>query len=106
MEGRRLIFAPSAARRRARNILRSIEIAAKRAKWVDEGVERTSLDDTVVHTLRHRAETAWLENGPHLKATSALLGHHSISVTAYVYGHVSEPVTRAAIDGLTERLGQ
>ena len=89
-----------------RNILRSIEIAAKRAKWVDsEGVEHVGLNDTVVHTLRHSAATAWLENGLHLKAVSTLLGHHSISVTADIYGHVSEPVTRAAIDGLTERLG-
>jgi integrase len=89
-----------------RNILRSIEIAAKRAKWVDdEGAEHVGLDDTVVHTLRHSAATAWLEGGLHLKAVSTLLGHHSISVTADIYGHVSEPVTRAAIDGLTERLG-
>lgn len=89
-----------------RNILRSIEIAAKRAKWVDdEGVEHVGLDDTVVHTLRHSAATAWLEGGLHLKAVSTLLGHHSISVTADIYGHVSEPVTRAAIDGLTARLG-
>ena len=89
-----------------RNILRSIEIAAKRARWTDdEGVEHVGLDDTVVHTLRHSAATAWLEGGLHLKAVSALLGHHSISVTADIYGHVSEPVTRAAIDGLTERLG-
>jgi integrase len=89
-----------------RNILRSIEIAARRAKWVDDdGVEHVGLDDTVVHTLRHSAATAWLEGGLHLKAVSTLLGHHSISVTADIYGHVSEPVTRAAIDGLTERLG-
>jgi len=89
-----------------RNILRSIEIAAKRAKWIDdEGVEHVGLDDTVVHTLRHSAATAWLEGGLHLKAVSTLLGHHSISVTADIYGHVSEPVTRAAIDGLTARLG-
>ena len=40
-----------------------------------------------------------------LAAVSTLLGHHSISVTADIYGHVSEPVTRAAIDGLTQRLG-
>lgn len=89
-----------------RNILRSIEIAAKRAKWIDdEGVEHVGLDDTVVHTLRHSAATAWLEGGLHLKAVSTLFGHHSISVTADIYGHVSEPVTRAAIDGLTARLG-
>jgi integrase len=48
-----------------RNILRTVELAAKKA----------GLDKTGVHTLHHSAATGWLESGVHIKAVSDLLGH-------------------------------
>lgn len=72
-----------------RNLLRALEAAAKKA-----GVE-----DVGVHTLRHSAAVAWLENGVHIKAVADLLGHSSVAITGDVYGHTSDDTARAAVDG-------
>jgi integrase len=78
-----------------RNLLRVIEAAAKSAK----------VDGVGVHTLRHSAAVAWLENGVHIKAVADLLGHSSIAITGDVYGHTSDDTARAAVDGLDSLLG-
>lgn len=78
-----------------RNILRTVELAAKKA----------GLDKVGVHTLRHSAATGWLESGVHIKAVSDLLGHSSISVTGDIYGHTSDDTARKAIDGWSGALG-
>jgi integrase len=78
-----------------RNILRTIEIAAKKA----------GIDKVGVHTMRHSAATAWLESGIHIKAVADLLGHSSISVTGDIYGHATDDTARKAIDGLSGALG-
>lgn len=78
-----------------RNILRALSSAA----------ETVGLSGVGVHTLRHSAATQWLENGIHLKAVSDLLGHGDISITADIYGHVSEETSRAAIAGLSDAIG-
>ena len=78
-----------------RNMLRTIELASKKADVAGVGV----------HTLRHSAAVAWLEQGVHIKAVADLLGHGSIAVTGDIYGHTSDETTKAAIDGLTNALG-
>jgi integrase len=78
-----------------RNLLRTIEVAAKAAGLTDVGV----------HTLRHSAAVAWLEAGVHIKAVADLLGHSSIAITGDVYGHTSDDTARSAIEGLALRLG-
>lgn len=78
-----------------RNVLRTIEIAAKKA-----GVPKVG-----VHTLRHSAAVAWLELGVHIKALADLLGHSSIAITGDIYGHTSDDTARAAVDGLADKLG-
>jgi integrase len=78
-----------------RNILRTIETAAAKAKIKGVGV----------HTLRHSAAVAWLEAGVHIKAVADLLGHSSIAITGDIYGHTSDATTRAAIDALSGVLG-
>ena len=78
-----------------RNLLRVIFVAAKAAGVADVGI----------HTLRHSAAVAWLEAGVHIKAVADLLGHSSIAITGDVYGHTSDDTARAAIDGLSGRLG-
>jgi integrase len=78
-----------------RNLLRTVEIAAKKAGIADVGA----------HTMRHSATVAWLESGVHIKAAADLLGHSSIAITGDLYGHTSDDTARAAVDGLGKTLG-
>lgn len=78
-----------------RNLLRTVEIAARKA----------GIEDVGAHTLRHSAAVAWLENGVHIKAAADLLGHSSISITGDLYGHTSDDTARAAVEGLGTALG-
>jgi site-specific recombinase XerD len=78
-----------------RNILRTVEIAAKRA----------GLDSIGVHTLRHSAAVAWLESGVHIKEVAGLLGTRRSPSPANVYGHTSDDTARAAIERLSGKLG-
>jgi integrase len=78
-----------------RNLLRTIEVAARTA----------GVADVDVHTLRHSAAVAWLEGGSHIKAVADLLGHSSISITGDIYGHTSDDAARAAVDQLSAGLG-
>ncbi len=78
-----------------RDLYRTIQAAAKKAKLSGIGI----------HTLRHSAATAMLENGVNLKAVSDLLGHSSISITGDVYAHVSEKTARDAMDTLSDAIG-
>ncbi|ODR20788.1 integrase [Mycolicibacterium porcinum] len=78
-----------------RNMLRTVELAAKKA-----GIENVG-----AHTMRHSAAVAWLESGVHIKAAADLLGHSSISITGDLYGHTSDDTARAAVDGLGTALG-
>lgn len=78
-----------------RNLLRVVQVAADTAK----------LEGVGTHTLRHAAAVGWLESGVHIKAVADLLGHGSIAVTGDIYGHTSDDTARAAVDGLTSRLG-
>jgi integrase len=78
-----------------RNILRTVQIAAKKA----------GLSGIGVHTVRHSVATAWLESGVHIKAVADLLGHSSISITGDIYGHTSDDTARKAVEGLSTTLG-
>lgn len=78
-----------------RNLLRTVQIAAKRA-----GIEKVG-----AHTMRHSAAASWLESGVHIKAVSDLLGHSSISITGDLYGHTSDDTARAEVESLGTALG-
>ncbi len=78
-----------------RNLLREIEAAASRAGIAGVGV----------HSLRHAAATAWLENGTHIRAVADLLGHSSVSITGDIYAATSDDTARKAVDGLSTSLG-
>lgn len=77
------------------SVLRDLKLAATKA----------GVSGATVHTLRHSAATLWLEGGVHIRAVADLLGHSSISVTGDVYAHVTDDTARAAVDGLSSRLG-
>lgn len=78
-----------------RNMLRTVQLAAAKAKIKDIGA----------HSLRHSAAVAWLESGVHIKSVADLLGHSSVAITGDVYGHTSDDTARAAVDGLGTALG-
>lgn len=78
-----------------RNTLRALHTAA----------EDAGLADVCVHTLRHSAATAWLENGVNLKAVSTMLGHADISITGDIYAHMSDETAKNAMETLSRVLG-
>jgi integrase len=78
-----------------RNILRTIQISARKA----------GISGIGVHTLRHSAAVIWLESKVHIKAVADLLGHSSIAITGDIYGHTSDDTARAAVEGLASQLG-
>jgi integrase len=77
-----------------RNVLRSVEVAARKA----------GLEDVNVHSLRHSAATMMLESGFHLPAVSKLLGHSDTRITGDIYGHTSDDVAEAAMEALSSAL--
>lgn len=77
-----------------RNLLRTVQIAAKKAALAD-GIG--------VHTLRHSAAVAFLDQ-VHIRAVSDLLGHSSIAITGDIYGHTTDATARSAIDALADQL--
>lgn len=70
-----------------RNLLRTVKIAAAKAGLGPE---------IGVHSLRHSAATAALLAGVPLHVVSRSLGHSTISITADVYGHVSDDASQDA----------
>ena len=62
-----------------RNLLRTVETAARKA----------GIEDVGAHTMRYSAAVSWLESGVHIKAAADLLGHSSISITGDLYGHTA-----------------
>lgn len=78
-----------------RNLLRALKAAAGRA----------GLDGVGVHTLRHSAASALLEQGIGLKTVSEMLGHSSVAITGDVYQHVSDGAAQAAADALAAAIG-
>jgi integrase len=52
------------------------------------------------HNLRHSAATIMLAEGVPIEVVSRVLGHASIRITAYIYGHVSPETNRQAADAM------
>ncbi|MFF7656679.1 tyrosine-type recombinase/integrase [Streptomyces sp. NPDC007983] len=63
------------------------------------GVPRTS-----VHDLRHLAATLALTHGVELTIVSKTLRHSTISTTANIYGHLTKPAARQAVDAIAKQL--
>ncbi|AGP59261.1 tyrosine-type recombinase/integrase [Streptomyces rapamycinicus] len=63
------------------------------------GVPRTS-----VHDLRHLAATLALTHGVELTIVSKTLRHSTISTTANIYGHLTKPAARRAVDAIAKQL--
>src|SRR5882757_2152425 len=99
-----------AARERVRTQAPVLDSSMRLADWIERwsvqrSADRAGIADVTVHTLRHSAAVAWLEQGVHIKAVAELLGHSSIAITGDIYGHASDAATRSAVDGLSDALG-
>ena len=79
-----------------RNLLRAVIIATRKA-GLPEGIG--------VHTLRHTYATTALLNGVPLHVVSMNLGHTSISITADIYGHLTDEASHAAAAQVSDALG-
>jgi integrase len=87
------------------SILRTVEIAAKRAKYLDDdGVEQTGVPASV-HALRHAAGSAMVEAGHSLPTVRDILGHSSVQITGDIYSHPGSAASRAAVGDWTAELG-
>jgi integrase len=87
------------------SVLRTVEIAAKRAKWADdEGVEHTGMAASA-HALRHAAGSAMVDAGASLPTVRDILGHSSVAITGDIYSHPPEASARAAVDSWAQQLG-
>ncbi|MFF7655779.1 tyrosine recombinase XerC [Streptomyces sp. NPDC007983] len=59
---------------------------------------------TSVHDLRHLAATLALTHGVELTIVSKTLRHSTISTTANIYGHLTKPAARRAVDAIAKQL--
>ena len=73
------------------NIIRSFEVARRRAE----------LKGITIHTLRHTAASRMLEAGANLVAVKEILGHSKIEMTAR-YLHANDESRQRAVDKLGE----
>lgn len=82
-----------------------MQIAAKRAKWInDDGVEQTGIAASA-HALRHAAGSAMVDAGYSLPTVRDILGHSSVAITGDIYSHPPKASARAAVDSWAQELG-
>jgi integrase len=74
------------------------------SKAFGRAVERSGLPALTVHGLRHTFATVALGAGVQTKLVSDVLGHSSSSITADIYSHATEPMTRYASDQVAAAL--
>ena len=87
----------SGAAMSAREFLRAVQRAAKRA-----GLDTYDSKESVgIHTLRHYVASKLLESGVEMYVVSRILGHESIKTTVDIYGHLQDNQRRAALDLLS-----
>ena len=58
-----------------------------------------------LHSLRHFAAVAMLEEGVNIVAVSRILGHSSTAITGRLYGHLTEQAGRDAVARLGAAIG-
>jgi integrase len=63
-------------------------------------IEKSSIDHTNVHALRHTFATRLLEANEHPKVVQEMLGHANIAMTLDTYSHVMPEVKKAAAQKL------
>jgi integrase len=68
-------------------------------------LKRAGLADMRFHDLRHTTASLLLASGVDTKTVSAILGHTSPAFTLATYAHVLPEITRQAVAGLGDLLG-
>src|SRR5262249_28427531 len=69
-------------------------------------LSRADLPDMRFHDLRHSAASLMLAQGIPWRSIQEILGHSSIALTANLYAHVGEQLTREAADAMDAILKQ
>jgi integrase len=64
--------------------------------WFHQALDRAGLPRMRFHDLRHSCVALLLAQGVDLKTIQEILGHHSISMTGDIYGHLVEAVKQDA----------
>ena len=92
-----LFMSPTGVRLDARNFRRG-------SGWA-EAAAKCGHPKLRPHDLRHTAATLWLTRSRSVKATQALLGHTSATMTLDLYGHVLDTERAAATAAMNAALG-
>ena len=73
-----------------------------RKRYFYGAIEKAVLRKIRVHDLRHTYASLLIEAGESLAYVRDQLGHHSISFTVDVYGHLTPGGNKAAVDRLDD----
>jgi hypothetical protein len=66
---------------------------------------KNDLPDCTVHSLRHTFASILINEGVHIKAVSAILGHSSVRVTSDIYAHAFADYEAKAAEAISLALG-
>ena len=66
---------------------------------------KNDLPDCTVHSLRHTFASILINEGVHIKAVSAILGHSSVRVTGDIYAHAFADYEARAAEAVSLALG-
>jgi len=73
-----------------------------RNRIFNRALEKAGLRRVRVHDLRHTFASLLIQDGVSLAYVKEQLGHHSISVTVDIYGHLTPGANREAVDQLDD----
>ncbi|SLM30607.1 Integrase family protein (fragment) [Desulfamplus magnetovallimortis] len=80
----------------------TIDINHWRKRVFYKVIEKSGLKKIRIHDLRHTYASLLIQAGESLTYIRDQLGHHSISFTVDIYGHLTPGGNKAAVDGLDD----
>ncbi|BBO74445.1 hypothetical protein DSCW_18620 [Desulfosarcina widdelii] len=79
-----------------------LDINSWRRRVFYKAIEKAELRKIRVHDIRHTYASLLIQAGESLAYVRDQLGHHSISVTVDIYGHLTPGGNKAAVDRLDD----
>lgn len=80
----------------------AIDINNWRKRIFYKVIEKAGLKKIRIHDIRHTFASLLIQAGESLAYIRDQLGHHSISITVDIYGHLAPGGNKAAVDGLDD----